>query len=147
MPSLVGSEMCIRDRLYNVAAAIQGGKILGFIPKVNLPSYNEFYETRHFAPGKADMGTVRFKGVDVPFGTNLLFSCTTMPDLVVAAEICEDLWVPNPPSISHALAGATILCNLSASDEMVGKRTYRDNLVSGQSARLVAGYILSLIHI
>lgn len=137
----VGLPLRAAGKLYNVAAAIKGGKILGFIPKVNLPSYNEFYETRHFAPGKADMGTVRFKGVDVPFGTNLLFSCTTMPDLVVAAEICEDLWVPNPPSISHALAGATILCNLSASDEMVGKRTYRDSLVSGQSARLVAGYI------
>ena len=87
------------------------------------------------------MGTITFNGSEVPIGTNLLFTCSTMPDVVVAAEICEDLWVPNPPSTSHALAGATIICNLSASDEMVGKRTYRDSLVSGQSARLVSAYV------
>ena len=138
---LVGLPLRAQGKLYNVAAVFHSGELLGFVPKVNLPAYNEFYEARHFTSGQADMGTISFKGREVPFGTNLLFCCTTMPDLVVAAELCEDLWVPNPPSISHALAGASILCNLSASDEMVGKRTYRESLVSGQSARLIACYI------
>ena len=87
------------------------------------------------------MGTVRFNGEEVPVGTNLLFTCEDVPELCVAAEICEDLWVPNPPSVQHALAGATVLCNLSASDEMVGKGGYRRSLVSGQSARLVCAYL------
>lgn len=138
---LVGLPLRAQGKLYNVAAVFHAGELLGFVPKVNLPAYNEFYEARHFTSGQADMGTISFKGREVPFGTNLLFCCTTMPDLVVAAELCEDLWVPNPPSISHALAGASVLCNLSASDEMVGKRTYRESLVSGQSARLIACYI------
>ncbi|MEE0344490.1 MAG: NAD(+) synthase [Eggerthellaceae bacterium] len=138
---LVGMPLRVSGKLLNVAAVISRGEILGFVPKKNLPAYNEFYETRHFAPGSENMGTITFNGSEVPIGTNLLFTCSTMPDVVVAAEICEDLWVPNPPSTSHALAGATIICNLSASDEMVGKRTYRDSLVSGQSARLVSAYI------
>lgn len=138
---LVGLPLRAQGKLYNVAAVFHAGELLGFVPKVNLPAYNEFYEARHFTSGQADMGTISFKCREVPFGTNLLFCCTTMPDLVVAAELCEDLWVPNPPSISHALAGASVLCNLSASDEMVGKRTYRESLVSGQSARLIACYI------
>ena len=138
---LVGMPLRVSGKLLNVAAVISRGEILGFVPKKNLPAYNEFYETRHFTPGSENMGTITFNGSEVPIGTNLLFTCSTMPDVVVAAEICEDLWVPNPPSTSHALAGATIICNLSASDEMVGKRTYRDSLVSGQSARLVSAYI------
>lgn len=138
---LVGMPLRVSGKLLNVAAVISRGEILGFVPKKNLPAYNEFYETRHFTPGTENMGTITFNGSEVPIGTNLLFTCLTMPDVVVAAEICEDLWVPNPPSTSHALAGATIICNLSASDEMVGKRTYRDSLVSGQSARLVSAYV------
>lgn len=138
---LVGMPLRVSGKLLNVASVISRGEILGFVPKKNLPAYNEFYETRHFTPGSENMGTITFNGSEVPIGTNLLFTCSTMPDVVVAAEICEDLWVPNPPSTSHALAGATIICNLSASDEMVGKRTYRDSLVSGQSARLVSAYI------
>ena len=138
---LVGMPLRVSGKLLNVAAVISRGEILGFVPKKNLPAYNEFYETRHFTPGTENMGTITFNGSEVPIGTNLLFTCSTMPDVVVAAEICEDLWVPNPPSTSHALAGATIICNLSASDEMVGKRTYRDSLVSGQSARLVSAYV------
>ena len=138
---LVGMPLRVSGKLLNVAAVISRGEILGFVPKKNLPAYNEFYETRHFTPGTENMGTITSNGSEVPIGTNLLFTCSTMPDVVVAAEICEDLWVPNPPSTSHALAGATIICNLSASDEMVGKRTYRDSLVSGQSARLVSAYI------
>lgn len=138
---LVGLPLRVAGKLLNVAAAFSQGKVLGFVPKVNLPAYNEFYETRHFTPGSADIATVRFDGEEVPVGTNLLFQCEEVPELCVAAEICEDLWVPNPPSVGHALAGATVLCNLSASDEMVGKGTYRRGLVSGQSARLVCAYL------
>ena len=137
----VGLPLRVAGKLLNVAAAFSQGKVLGFVPKVNLPAYNEFYETRHFTPGSASMATVRFDGEEVPVGANLLFQCEEVPELCVAAEICEDLWVPNPPSVGHALAGATVLCNLSASDEMVGKGTYRCSLVSGQSARLVCAYL------
>lgn len=137
----VGMPLRVAGKLLNVAAILCRGKLLGFVPKVNLPAYNEFYETRHFTSGSADMGTVQFCGEEIPVGTNLLFSCENMVDLCVAAEICEDLWVPNPPSVHHALAGASVICNLSASDEMVGKGSYRRDLVAGQSARLVCAYL------
>lgn len=137
----VGMPLRVAGKLLNVAAILCRGKVLGFVPKVNLPAYNEFYETRHFTSGSADMGTVQFCGEEMPVGTNLLFSCENVVDLCVAAEICEDLWVPNPPSVQHALAGASVICNLSASDEMVGKGSYRRDLVAGQSARLVCAYL------
>lgn len=137
----VGMPLRVAGKLLNVAAILCRGKVLGFVPKVNLPAYNEFYETRHFTSGSADMGTVQFGGEEIPVGTNLLFSCENVVDLCVAAEICEDLWVPNPPSVQHALAGASVICNLSASDEMVGKGSYRRDLVAGQSARLVCAYL------
>ena len=137
----VGMPLRVAGKLLNVAAILCRGKVLGFVPKVNLPAYNEFYETRHFTSGSADMGMVQFGGEEIPVGTNLLFSCENMVDLCVAAEICEDLWVPNPPSVQHALAGASVICNLSASDEMVGKGSYRRDLVAGQSARLVCAYL------
>ena len=137
----VGMPLRVAGKLLNVAAILCRGKVLGFVPKVNLPAYNEFYETRHFMSGSADMGTVQFGGEEIPVGTNLLFSCENVVDLCVAAEICEDLWVPNPPSVQHALAGASVICNLSASDEMVGKGSYRRDLVAGQSARLVCAYL------
>lgn len=137
----VGMPLRVAGKLLNVAAILCRGKLLGFVPKVNLPAYNEFYETRHFTSGSADMGMVQFCGEEIPVGTNLLFSCENMVDLCVAAEICEDLWVPNPPSVHHALAGASVICNLSASDEMVGKGSYRRDLVAGQSARLVCAYL------
>ena len=137
----VGMPLRVAGKLLNVAAMLCRGKVLGFVPKVNLPAYNEFYETRHFTSGSADMGTVQFGGEEVPVGTNLLFSCENVVDLCVAAELCEDLWVPNPPSVHHALAGASVICNLSASDEMVGKGSYRRDLVAGQSARLVCAYL------
>ena len=137
----VGMPLRVAGKLLNVAAILCRGKLLGFVPKVNLPAYNEFYETRHFTSGSADMGTVQFGGEEIPVGTNLLFSCENVVDLCVAAEICEDLWVPNPPSVQHALAGASVICNLSASDEMVGKGSYRRDLVAGQSARLVCAYL------
>ena len=137
----VGMPLRVAGKLLNVAAILCRGKVLGFVPKVNLPAYNEFYETRHFTSGSADMGTVQFCGEEIPVGTNLLFSCENVVDLCVAAEICEDLWVPNPPSVQHALAGASVICNLSASDEIVGKGSYRRDLVAGQSARLVCAYL------
>ena len=137
----VGMPLRVAGKLLNVAAILCRGKVLGFGPKVNLPAYNEFYETRHFTSGSADMGMVQFGGEEIPVGTNLLFSCENVVDLCVAAEICEDLWVPNPPSVHHALAGASVICNLSASDEMVGKGSYRRDLVAGQSARLVCAYL------
>jgi NAD+ synthase (glutamine-hydrolysing) len=128
-------------KLYNVAAAIQNGRLLGLVPKRFLPNYKEFYEMRHFTPGNEQVEWVDYQGRPVPFGTNLLFTCKEMEGLVVAAELCEDLWVPEPPSIHHALAGATVIVNLSASDEITGKEAYRRNLVTGQSARLVCGYV------
>ncbi len=133
-------------KLYNVAAAFQGGRLLGLIPKTCLPNYGEFYELRHFSRGnqEADMVWVDFgdgTGDYIPFGTRLLFTCEEMAGLCVAAEICEDVWVPDPPSIRHALAGATVIVNCSASDETTGKDAYREALIGGQSARLVCGYI------
>lgn len=137
----VGMPMEIFGKLYNVAAVMNRGKLLGIVPKKYLPSYHEFYEGRHFTPGEEQTVWIEREGERIPFGMNLLFACRELPRLIVAAEICEDLWVPNPPSVSHALAGATVLVNLSASDEMTGKDTYRRELVRSQSARLVAGYI------
>lgn len=128
-------------KLYNVAAAVQNGEILGMIPKKNIPAYAEFYEGRHFTKGNEEAEWVSFDGKQVPFGTNILFRCSTVPGLVIGCEICEDLWVADPPSTSHALMGATVLVNLSASNETVGKDEYREMLVKSASARLLAGYI------
>lgn len=128
-------------KLYNAAAAIAGGHLLGIVPKHSLPNYREFYEARHFEPGCRKVEWVDYEGCPVPFGMNQLFVCKELEGLTVAAEICEDLWVPDPPSIAHALAGATLIVNLSASDETTGKVDYRTNLVTGQSARLVCGYL------
>ena len=143
----VGLPWAKEGKLYNVAAAISRGGLLGMVPKTHLPNYGEFYELRHFVPGSRE---AEFVWVDrgaggkedyIPFGTDLLFHCESMPDLVVAAEICEDVWVPDPPSIRHALTGATVIVNCSASDETTGKDAYREELIRGQSARLVCGYI------
>ena len=139
---LVGVPVRANGKLYNCAAALSAGRLLGLVPKTHIPTYHEFYEGRHFVPGPADPVAVSFAGeMNVPLGTNLLFSCAELPELVVAAEICEDLWAPDQPSVSHALAGATLICNLSASNELVGKADYRRDLVRGQSARLVCGYL------
>ncbi|MBM6815460.1 NAD(+) synthase [Olsenella uli] len=139
---LVGVPVRAGGKLYNCAAAVSRGEVLGLVPKTHIPTYNEFYEGRHFVPGPAEVTLVLFAGNrDTLFGTNLLFTCEELPELVVAAEICEDLWVPAPPSTAHAQAGATLICNLSASNAIVGKADYRRSLVSGQSARLVCGYV------
>ena len=139
----VGVPWRVNGKLYNCAAAVCCGDVLALIPKTHVPNYHEFYELRHFAPAPAPgYGFVELgQGEPVPFGTNVLLRCSTMPDLVVAAEICEDLWAPNPPSIAHAMAGATVIVNLSASNAIVGKAAYRRQLVVGQSARLVCGYV------
>ena len=106
---------------YNVAAVICDGHLLGLVPKRYLPNYNEFYEKRHFTEGCAEVEWVDVFGSPVPFGMRLLFCCRELPELVAAAELCEDLRAPNPPSVGHALAGATVLCQSSASDEATGK--------------------------
>ncbi len=138
----VGLPFAYRSKLYNVAAALSGGRILGLVPKTHIPNYNEFYERRYFAEGFSRPAAVCVAdGPIVPMGTDLLFTCPEMPDLRVAAEICEDLWAPDPPSIRHAMAGATVIVNLSASDETTGKDIYRRDLVTGQSARLICGYL------
>jgi NAD+ synthase (glutamine-hydrolysing) len=141
MVVVVGVPYTVHQKLYNCAAVLQNGKILGLVPKTYLPNYNEFYEARHFARGSKKIEWIKIGDQKVPFGTNLLFECEEIPELVIACEICEDLWVPLPPSTKHAMAGATVICNPSASDETTTKETYRRSLVSNQSARLVAGYI------
>ncbi|MCH5274445.1 MAG: NAD(+) synthase [Lachnospiraceae bacterium] len=128
-------------KLYNVAAVLQDGMILGLVPKMYIPTYAEFYEGRHFAPGEAEVSTVWIDDEEVPFGSRLLFETDAVKGLTVACEICEDLWVPNPPATGHALAGATLIVNLSASNETIGKDVYREMLVKSASARLVAGYV------
>ncbi len=138
----VGLPFCVNGKLYNVAAALNRGKILGLVPKINLPMYGEFYEARQFTPGwQEPIEVVLSEQCQVPMGAGLLFSAAEMPQVCIGVEICEDLWVPNPPSISHCLAGANVIVNLSASDEVTGKNQYRRDLVLGQSARLYCGYI------
>ena len=138
----VGLPLAHNGKLYNVAAAISQGKVLGLVPKKYLPNYNEFYEARHFTSGMEEVVSVRLsETITVPMGMKLLFTCSSMPELKIGAEICEDLWTPQPPSIRHALNGAALIVNLSASDETTGKDIYRRELVGGQSARLLCGYI------
>lgn len=137
----VGLPFNYLDKNYNVAAAIFKGKILALIPKTYLPNYNEFYEKRQFTPAFAETVEVDFCGQKTLFGTKILITVPSVPDLRIAAEICEDLWVMNPPSVSHALAGATVIVNLSASNELVGKAEYRRSLVSMQSAKLFCAYL------
>ena len=137
----VGLPWAQDGKLYNVAAAVKGGRVLGLVPKLNLPNYGEFYEARNFEPGCEDVIDADWEGEKIPMGSRLLFVCREMPALQVAAEICEDLWVACPPSTEHAQAGATVIVNCSASDETTGKSAYRRELVGGQSARLVCGYV------
>ena len=138
----VGLPLEYNGKLYNVAAALNNGKVLGFVPKTYLPNYNEFYEARHFTRGMDEAVTVRLdKDLTAPMGKKLLFVCDTMPELKIGVELCEDLWTPEPPAIRHALNGANVIVNLSASDETTGKDIYRRELVKGQSARLLCGYV------
>jgi len=136
---IVGMPLMVNTRIYNVAAVLSGGIIHGFVPKIYLPNYNEFYEKRWFSSARElTAKTVRFAGQEAPIGTNLIFKTSTVK---FGVEICEDLWTPIPPSSVLALNGAEIIFNLSASNETVGKHIYRKSLVSQQSARCVAGYV------
>jgi NAD+ synthase (glutamine-hydrolysing) len=140
-----GLPVALGDALYNCAALMYRGHILALVPKSYIPNYGEFYERRQFAPAKRTAGTVSVHlsdtFPDVPFGTDILICDKDDPDFILAAEICEDVWVPLPPSTRHTLAGATIVANLSASNEIVGKAAYRRLLIKGHSAHTVSAYI------
>ena len=139
---VVGLPVRHNGKLYNCAAVLQQGNLLGLVPKTHLPNYGEFYEPRQFTSGGMveDFVDLALFGT-VPFGTKLLFRCRQMPSFTLAVEICEDLWVPAPPSLSHTAAGATVVANLSASNETIGKAEYRRELVKSQSSRLLCGYV------
>lgn len=139
---LVGLPFLYDGKLYNVAAVLAEGEVKGLVPKRNLPNYGEFYEARHFHRGfEQALKSVKFGRYTAPFGMNILFTFPEIEQLVLAVEICEDLWVPLPPCIKHATAGATVIANLSAGDETTGKAAYRKNLVNSYSASLICGYI------
>lgn len=139
--TVVGAPLLKEGRLYNCAVVLSRGKILGAVPKASLPNYSEFYEQRHFIAAPKGICELTIENHTFPMGTDLLFRCSEMADFTLAIELCEDLWIPNPPSIRHAAAGATVIANLSASDETIGKERYRRDLVAGQSGRLVCSYI------
>jgi NAD+ synthase (glutamine-hydrolysing) len=139
---IVGLPLVVDDQLFNCAAVVHGGRVLGFVPKAHLPNYKEFYDARWFSPAaRAHSRAVRYHGEEVPFGADLLFEAGDVDGLTVGVEICEDLWTPVPPSCAQALAGATVLVNLSASNEVIGKAGYRRQLVGNQSGRCIAGYV------
>ena len=142
---VVGCPIVIKQKLYNCAVVISDGSILGIVPKTHLPNYSEFYEARHFAPYRGECAAIDLREYGqlefIPPMEQTVFVCEEIPELVVGFELCEDLWVADPVSNYLAKAGATLICNLSASDEVIGKDSYRRQLVSNQSARLVAGYI------
>lgn len=137
----VGVPLAINGKLYNVAAALNRGKIIGLVTKTFLPNYSEFYEMRTFQAGPEEARVILYEGEQVAFGPQILFKAKNMEELIVSAEICEDVWSPIPPSIMAATEGATILVNCSASSETYGKDGYRTSLISGQSARMIAGYV------
>ncbi|MCR5599044.1 MAG: NAD(+) synthase [Lachnospiraceae bacterium] len=137
----IGLPMELCGKLYNVAAVFSHAGIKGFVPKRYLPNYAEFYEQRHFAAGQEEAVFVDFAGQTVPFGGNLIFQSDVIDGLAVGCEICEDVWVPDPPSTSLAMAGANIIVNLSASNETVGKAEYRRGLVGMTSSRLLCAYV------
>lgn len=139
--TVVGVPVRHNSKLYNCAAVVCGGELLGLIPKTYLPNYSEFYEQRHFVAGMREAECIEYAGQETLIGTQLLFACKQMPDFVLGVEVCEDLWAPIPPSCAHALAGATVIANLSASDETIGKAAYREQLVAGQSGRLLCAYL------
>lgn len=143
--AVVGLPLRVDELLYNCAAVIYRGRILGVVPKTHLPNYREYYEARQFTPGDtALVSSVELCGQrDIPFGSRLLFCARELPRLKFHVELCEDLWVPIPPSSYAALAGATVLLNLSASNITVAKADYRHQLVANQSARCLAGYLYS----
>lgn len=139
--AVVGLPAVYNNCIYNCAAVLNGGRIIAVIPKENIPNYNEFYEARHFAEGVFENTEIELGGYKVPFGTDILIQTENMPELCIAAEICEDLWTPLPPSVSHAMAGANVIVNLSCSNELIAKAEYREMLVKSQSAKLYCAYL------
>lgn len=139
--SFVGLPFEVCGKIYNTAAAIQNGQLLALIPKTFIPNYAEFYEARYFASGNSKPIMINWFGSQIPFGTNIILEASTVPEFSVGCEICEDLWAPINPATNHALNGANILVNLTASNETVGKNIYRTQLVASTSARLVCGYV------
>lgn len=138
----VGAPISNRGMTFNCAVLINRGRVLGMVPKTFLPNYNEFYEKRWFASGCENMDeTIDYCGMTIPFGSDLLFESEANSNLVMGIEICEDLWAPVPPSSNLSLGGATVILNLSASNDLVGKSEYRRSLVINQSARCLAGYV------
>jgi NAD+ synthase (glutamine-hydrolysing) len=139
---VVGLPLSVSGRLFNCAALISGGIIHGLVPKTHLPNTGEFYEQRWFSSARdVHCSAVTLGGVDIPFGSDLLFAAADDPQMMIGIELCEDLWAVQPPSSSQALAGASLLLNLSASPEILGKYEYRRNLVASQSARCLAAYV------
>ena len=138
---LVGLPVRANSGLYNCAAVICHGDLLGLVPKKYIPNYSEFYELRHFTPAKDELTSIDFLGRQNYFGKDVIFQCLDMPEFKLGIEICEDLWTAEPPSGKLALNGATIIANLSASDEVIGKADYRRMLVKSQSARLLSAYV------
>ncbi len=141
--AVVGLPYVVNQKLYNCAAVINRGHVKGLVPKMNIPNYSEFYEARYFMPGRDAVVNINVNGEDVPFGSKILFKSQACRDFALAVEVCEDIWSAQPPSVNHALAGATIIANLSASNELIAKDEYREMLVKSQSARLYCGYIYS----
>jgi NAD+ synthase (glutamine-hydrolysing) len=138
---VVGAPLRHRNRIYNTAVVIHRGSVLGVVPKSYLPNYREFYERRQLAPGDDQRGTVRVAGTDAPFGPDLLFAATDLPNFVLHVELCEDMWVPIPPSAEAALAGATVLVNLSGSPITIGRADDRKLLARSASSRCLAAYV------
>ena len=142
---VAGAPIRSEGRLFNCAVVVAGGRLLGVVPKTYLPNYREFYEKRQFSSGaQAISGSIRVAGAEAPFGNNLLFEADGIRDFVLHVEICEDVWVPLPPSTVAALGGATVLANLSASNVTIGKADYRRLLCTAQSAKCVAAYVYAL---
>lgn len=140
---LVGLPVRRGAKLYNCGAVLHRGRLLGVVPKCHIPNYSEFYEVRHFSSGAHETGIIRLAGQEAPFGPDQLFACENMPDLVIGVELCEDLWVPEPPSSRLAMEGATIIMNGSASTYVTGKTEYRRIITQAQSGRCICGYIYS----
>jgi NAD+ synthase (glutamine-hydrolysing) len=141
---VVGAPLVFGTRVHNCAVVIQRGRVLGVAPKSYLPTYREFYERRWFAPGDDHRGrTITLGGEDVPFGPDLVFSATDVPDLRLHVEVCEDMWVPIPPSAEAALAGATVLANISGSPITIARAEDRTLLVRSASARCSAAYVFA----
>lgn len=139
---IVGMPVKFSDKLYNAAIVFQFGEILGVVPKAYIPNYSEYYEQRWFASGIDVSGsTIKLAGQAAPFGTDILFECEDIKDLVFGVELCEDLWVPFPPHAYQAMAGATVFINISASNELAGKSDYRREMIKQQSSRFISGFI------